>query len=88
MAARGPNPARGTLKIGPQPGTDKRKKYRPNNDMYLSNDPLVLYKSPFYPTFSNLHAQMTLLVIFFFNLRWMIPPVVVHSEKIDFRRFV
>ncbi len=23
-----------------------------------------------------------------FSLRWMIPPIVVHPEKIDFRRFV
>ncbi len=41
MAARGPNPARGALKSGPRPGTDKRKMARVIN---LSNDPFIVGK--------------------------------------------
>ena len=44
MAAHGPNPARGALKSGPRPGTNKRKIGLMARVMYLSNDPLFWAK--------------------------------------------
>ncbi len=38
-----------------------------------------------FPTFT---AQFLKSIAYFNCLRWMIPPMVVHPEKIDFRRFV
>ncbi len=62
-----------------------------NDFVFLVNAPLINFSksNKYLVTMLQLHYHDHFLAFRWLQcLRWMIPPMVVHPEKIDFRRFV